>query len=146
MPTHEKLHVAGDPTDKSAESLPGMYSGALAGNFGGSLGSPSPDGNVPLGVDPSVGAPTGVSAATGAGAAGTAVITFTAVGGNGVEIIAVPAGTSALGLKADAGVGASPFTITGLKAATSYDFWVRSIAADGRASKNAAKTTATSHA
>ena len=139
MPTDEKLHTAGDPLDRSPEIVRTMFSGGLAGTFLGALNGVS--GDQPLGVDPSVGAPTGVGAADHTGAGAGIDVSYTKTNSQNVEIVVTLQNDSKCVKKVDS--TSSPENVTGLTDGVAYDVWVRSRTSDGRVGPFATKATVT---
>ncbi len=141
MPTNERLWKSGDVFDYAPEfaekkGLQGMLTGGLSAS--GTVD------DYPLGVDSTIGIPTGVSAADKASTSGTVTVTVTGgvpSGASRLEVIVRETATDKLVKKVDG--TASPIDVDGLTDGTSYDFYVRGVANDGRVGPVAAKVSAT---
>lgn len=144
MPVHEKLYKAGDPLDLVSDTV----KKGLAGRAGGPVEAATTvdteaEGELPLGVDPSIAAPTGVSATDSVTANAVDVAFVAPAGANRVEIVVRKQSDDSFVKKVDSVDTTSPEVVTGLTVGTAYDFYVRGITSDGRVGRFAAKVSAT---
>lgn len=141
MPTHEKLHKAGDALDLASDTIKKGLTGRAGGPVEGAASiDTEAEGELPLGVTPSIAVPTGVSAADSATANAIDVTYTPPAGVTTCEIVVRKQSDDSFVKKVDS--ASSPETITGLTNGVTYDAYVRGVKTDGSIGRFAAKVSA----